>query len=77
VHVEKFFARGTRAAVVRIPGFATSQFAAIQAVAPSLRVEFAARYGLPAVYPFRGYVAAGGLQDAFGKWYTAYTRFWR
>jgi putative tryptophan/tyrosine transport system substrate-binding protein len=96
--------RVTRAAVVRIPGFATSQFAAIQAVAPSLGVELtpvdgrdsdeleravtefarganggmivvgqllqsqrdliiplAARHGLPAVYPFRGYVTAGGL----------------
>jgi putative tryptophan/tyrosine transport system substrate-binding protein len=31
--------RATRAAVVRIPGFATSQFAAIQAVAPTLEVE--------------------------------------
>jgi putative ABC transport system substrate-binding protein len=96
--------RVIRAAVVRVPGFATSQFAAIQAVAPSLGVELtpvdgrdsdelgravtgfargpngglivvgqllqsrrdliialAARCGLPAVYPFRGYVTAGGL----------------
>jgi putative ABC transport system substrate-binding protein len=96
--------RLTRAVVVRIPGFATSQFAAVQAVAPSLGVELtpvggrdagemeravatfarepngglivagqllqserdliialAARHGLPAVYPFRGYVTAGGL----------------
>jgi putative tryptophan/tyrosine transport system substrate-binding protein len=96
----------TRVAVVRNPGLGTdlSQFAAIQAVAPSLRVEvtpvgrrdadeiergiaafarepnsglivtgqlaqaqrdqiiaLAARHRLPAVYPFRGFVTAGGL----------------
>jgi putative tryptophan/tyrosine transport system substrate-binding protein len=95
-----------RVAVVRTPGSAldVSQFAAIQAVAPSLRVEvtpvgrqdageiepeitafarepngglivtgqlaqdrrdliiaLAARYRLPAVYPFRVFVADGGL----------------
>jgi len=95
----------TRAVVVRNPGTAyeVSQFAAIQAVAPSLRMEvtpvgreadeiergvtvfarepkgglivtgqfpqiqpdhiiaLAARHRLPAVYPFRGFVTAGGL----------------
>jgi putative tryptophan/tyrosine transport system substrate-binding protein len=96
----------TRVAVVRNPGLALdlSQFAAIQAVAPSLRVTvtpvgrrdadeiergitafarepngglivtgqlaqvqrdqmiaLAARHRLPAVYPFRGFVTAGGL----------------
>jgi putative tryptophan/tyrosine transport system substrate-binding protein len=96
----------TRVAVVRNPGLGTdlSQFAAIQAVAPSLHVEvtpvgrrdadeiergitafarepnsgliatgqleqaqrdqiiaLAARHRLPAVYPFRGFVTAGGL----------------
>jgi putative tryptophan/tyrosine transport system substrate-binding protein len=96
----------TRVAVVRNPGLGLdlSYFAAIQAVAPSLRVEvtpvgrrdadeiergitafarepnsglivtgqlgqaqrdqiiaLAARHRLPAVYPFRGFVTAGGL----------------
>jgi putative tryptophan/tyrosine transport system substrate-binding protein len=96
----------TRAAVFRNPSLSldVSQFAAIQAVAPSLRMEVtplgtrntdeiergvmafarepngglivtgqvaeeqrnqiiavAARYRLPAVYPFRGFVTAGGL----------------
>jgi putative ABC transport system substrate-binding protein len=96
----------TRAAVVRNPssGLELSQFVAIQAVAPSLRVEvtpighrdadeiergitafarepnsglivtgqlmqnqrdqiiaLAGQHRLPAVYPFRGFVAAGGL----------------
>jgi putative ABC transport system substrate-binding protein len=96
----------TRAAVFRNPSFSLdlSQFAAIQAVAPSLRMDvtplgihdadeiergvtafarepnsglivtgqiaqerrdqiiaLAARYRLPAVYPFRGFVASGGL----------------
>jgi putative ABC transport system substrate-binding protein len=83
----------TRSAILRDPeiGSGTGQFAAIQAVAPSLRVEVnpvnmrdageieravaafarspnggliirrAARHKLPAVYPERFYIAAGGL----------------
>jgi len=79
----------TRVAVLRDSalGTGTSQFAVIQAVAPSLGVEaipvnvydageieraltlthrhvisaLAARHRLPAVYPFRYFVAAGGL----------------
>jgi putative ABC transport system substrate-binding protein len=64
-----------RVAVVRNAAnpFEVAQFGAIQAVAPSLGgagaqqiqrdtiIAAAARHQLPAVYPFRGYVAEGGL----------------
>jgi putative ABC transport system substrate-binding protein len=104
--LKKIVPQVTRVAVVRNPGAAldVSQFAAIQAVAPSLRLEvtpvgslddsemerriaafarepngglivtgqlaqhrrdliiaLAARHRLPAVYPFRAFVADGGL----------------
>jgi putative ABC transport system substrate-binding protein len=58
----------TRVAVLRDPTIASGigQFAAIQAVAPSLGVELspvtlAARHRLPAVYAWRFFAADGGL----------------